>query len=316
MIVLDPVLGFINHSCDPNAYVVMDGPTVSVRTLRPIKHDEEVFISYVDTTNPVSRRHVELMSRWFFDCKCEKCQNGAATDEDSWAGKANQMGQETKDMADVIIRRDPSAIDRNNITTLSRDEQRVTAIEREVFSIYDGEQSSRDSADAIKVIQQAMQICHLSGLWPLHRQPYAALRDDLIVNLLSEGEYHIAWMHSARRYKYITPKLYPIPSHPVRVVQTWQMAMLAAYHASVEEGIRVEGANMGLIAMMLVKQVLDAAVSSHGPHTSFTQSVREKAEEMVEELKRHIGNADKEVMDRELEIQRNVLSQMGDLIKM
>jgi hypothetical protein len=93
------------------------------------------------------------------------------------------------------------------------------------------------------------------------------------------------------------------------------MAMLAAYLASTEEGVGAPGVNMGLIAMMLVKQVLDVASLSHGPENAFAKSVKEKAEEMIEELKRSVGNPDNEIMNRELEVQRDRLMEMGDWAK-
>jgi SET and MYND domain-containing protein len=74
---------------------------------------------------------------------------------------------------------------------------------------------------------------------------------------------------------------------------------------------------MGLIAMMLVKQVLDASSMSHGANSAFAKSVKKKAEEMVEELKRSLGgDPNTEVMNRELEVQRDMLMEMGDWIEL
>ncbi|KAH7372314.1 hypothetical protein BKA66DRAFT_423138 [Pyrenochaeta sp. MPI-SDFR-AT-0127] len=314
-IILDPTLGHINHSCDPNAYIMMDGPEVSIRTLKPIKKDEELFISYIDTTTPYRRRQSELQTRWFFKCECSKCQKGATLDEDTWATEPKNMTKKMKDVADTIIKHEISATDPANYVGDSEDEMRAAALQRKAFAEYEEEQQLGDAGEAVKAIEDAMQLCHQSGLWPVYRQPYAALRDDLIVNLLSIGNYPIAWAQCAKRYRYILPKLYPISFHPVRVVQTWQMSMLAAYLASTEDGVGAPGVNMGLIAMMLVKQVLDASSLSHGPKSAFTRSVRTKAEEMIEELKRSVGNPDKGIMDRELEVQRDMLMQMGDWIK-
>jgi hypothetical protein len=42
---LDPLAACANHSCDPNAYIVMDGPRLSMRTFTEIKKDEEIFLS-------------------------------------------------------------------------------------------------------------------------------------------------------------------------------------------------------------------------------------------------------------------------------
>jgi SET and MYND domain-containing protein len=44
-------------------------------------------------------------------------------------------------------------------------------------------------------------------------------------------------------------------------------------------------------------------------------SVKTKAEEMIEELKRSVGNPNNEVMNRELEVQRERLMEMGDWAK-
>ncbi|KAF1940270.1 SET domain-containing protein [Clathrospora elynae] len=289
-IILDPTLCRINHSCDPNAYIMMDGAEVSIRTLRPIKKDKEIYISYIDTTNPYHKRQAELQSRWFFTCRCIKCQKGATLQEDNWTVPAN-----------YALKPD--------------DMESFAGSQKEVFSIYEKLQRLSNVETLVPALEQALQICHESKCWPLYRQPYAALRDDLIVNLLSVGKYKAVWAQCAKRYKHITPKLYPVPFHPVRVVQTWQMAMLAAYLASTEDGIEAPGVNMGLIAMMLVKQVLDAASFSHGPDSAFMKSVKSKADEMIEELKRSVGTPNKEIMDKELENQRDMLIEMGDWAK-
>jgi len=311
-IVLEPTIGYINHSCDPNAYIMMDGPEISVRTLKPIRADEEVFISYIDTTNPFPRRQSELQARWFFTCRCTKCQKGATLDEDTWAIQPDALPQEMERVADAIMARQTEAEDPSNHVGSSQAEIRVAALQGRAFAEHARAQQLHDTEEAVQAIQEAMQFCQRSRLWPMHRQPYAALRDDLIVNLLSNGRYVDAWAQCARRYKYTLPKHYPIPFHPVRVVQQWQMAMLAAYLAGADEGVGIPRANMGLIAMMLVKQVLDAARLSHGPHSAFTKSVAVKAGEMVEALRQGIGNASKDVMDRELALQRDVLMEMGD----
>ncbi|KAL1794958.1 hypothetical protein ACET3X_006774 [Alternaria dauci] len=288
-IMVDPMLCHMNHSCDPNAYIMMDGPQVSIRTLRPVRKDKEIFISYIDATNPYHKRQEELQSRWFFTCRCAKCQNKASFQEDNW-----------------LVPADPRFV-------LGKDEMAGMAQSQEqIFELYNELQGMADSKLVIRGLQETLKISYESGFWPVYRQPYAAVRDDLIVHLLSVGKYQEAWRQCAKRYKHILPKLYPVPFHPVRVVMTWQTAMLAAYLASTEEGVGASGVNIGLIAMMLVKQVLDVAHLSHGPANAFTKSVKGKAEEMIEELKRSIGNPDSEVMNRELEVQRDRLMDMGD----
>ncbi|KAI4708948.1 hypothetical protein J4E89_006350 [Alternaria sp. Ai002NY15] len=287
-IMIDPTLCHMNHSCNPNAYIMMDGPRVSIRTLRPIKKDKEIYISYIDATNPYHRRQEELQSRWFFTCRCAQCQEKATLQEDNWLVPSRPgwvLGAEVASMAET---------------------------QEKLFGLYAELQATENPLLVRAAIRQALKICHEAMFLPIYRQPYAALRDDLIVNLLSEGRYQDAWAQCAKRYKYILPKLYPVSFHPVRVVQTWQMAMLAAYLASTPEGVGAPEVNMGLIAMMLVKQVLNVAHLSHGSASAFTKSVKAKAEEMTEELKRSIGNANSDVMNRELEVQRDRLMEMGD----
>ncbi|KAF2850643.1 SET domain-containing protein [Plenodomus tracheiphilus IPT5] len=314
-IVLDSTLGHINHSCAPNAYIMMDGAEISIRTLNPIKKDEEIYISYVDTTHPFHRRQSELSARWFFVCKCAKCQKGASLDEDNWTIGPKGLTKEMEHAADAIIEHEGLAHDPSNYVGDSREEVRIAALQGKAYAEYERAQQLPSPEEAVQAIQDVMQFCHQSKLWLVHRQPYAALRDDLIVNLLSTGRFVDAWAQCAKRYKCILPKWYPVPFHPVRVVQTWQMAMLAAHLASSEDGDRVPGANMGLIAIMLVKQVSDTASYSHGADSAFTRSVRVKAKEMIEALKESIGNPNKAKMDRELELQRDVLMKMGDWVK-
>lgn len=315
-LIFDPLLGHINHSCDPNAFVIMDGASISLRTLRPIKKDEEVYISYVDATNPFHRRQSELASRWFFKCNCNKCQKGATLDEDNWSREPSTLPEKVKEIADAILTQETVGQDPANYVGDSQDKQRAAAIQGKAFAEYEEAQALQDPQKVLEKIEDAMRLCHQSGLWHVYRQPYAALRDDLVVNLLSVGKYQIAWAQCAKRYKYILPKLYPVPFHPIRVVQTWQTAVLAVYFAGSPDGIGAPGVNMGLIAMMLVKQVLDASSLSHCVESAFTKSVKRKAEEMMVELRRSLGgNANNDVMNQELEAQRDMLSQMGDWVK-
>ena len=314
-IILDPMLGHFNHSCDPNAYIIMDGAEVNVRSLKPIKKDEELFISYVDTTNPYHRRQHELKQRWFFTCECTKCQKGATLGEDMWAIDPKDLPSEMQQVAEMMTQNEIFASDPANYVGKTKIEKYIATIQGKAYAEFEAAQRASPE-QAKEIVVNGMRLCHQSGLWPVYRQPYAALRDELIVNLLTTGVYPGAWAQCAKRYKHIQPKLYPVPFHPVRVVQTWQMAMLAAYFAGEEDGIGAPGANMGLIAMMLTKQVLDASALSHGPNSAFAKSVKSKADEMSEELRKSVGeNPDRDVVNAELEAQKQMLMEMGEWIQ-
>ena len=69
-----PTLARANHSCTPNAFIVFDSRNVSLQALRPIKRDEEIFISYIDPTEEIAQRQSTLKHRYFFTCKCPRCE--------------------------------------------------------------------------------------------------------------------------------------------------------------------------------------------------------------------------------------------------
>ncbi|KAG0265926.1 SET domain-containing protein 5 [Actinomortierella ambigua] len=73
----------LNHACVPN--VVIDHPGagtnygVTVRTLRPIKKGEELYITYCDPRWGRETRQQYLKTEYLFGCKCKRCQG--ASDE-------------------------------------------------------------------------------------------------------------------------------------------------------------------------------------------------------------------------------------------
>jgi SET domain-containing protein len=61
----------INHSCNPNAFVLFEGHTLCVRSLRKLAAGEEVTQCYGDVSVDVLMRRQVLKSRYFFDCYCK-----------------------------------------------------------------------------------------------------------------------------------------------------------------------------------------------------------------------------------------------------
>ncbi|RAL03410.1 S-adenosylmethionine-dependent methyltransferase [Aspergillus ibericus CBS 121593] len=72
-----PYAALINHSCAYNSIASFDGPTLVIKALRPIPKDSQIFISYIDATNPYPRRQSELQDRYFFTCRCPNCEKEA-----------------------------------------------------------------------------------------------------------------------------------------------------------------------------------------------------------------------------------------------
>ena len=63
----------INHSCNPNCVSSNDGIDAFLIALREIKIDEEITVSYTDSSKPRFDRHEHLRNNFFFDCKCNLC---------------------------------------------------------------------------------------------------------------------------------------------------------------------------------------------------------------------------------------------------
>ena len=64
----------INHSCHPNAaQLFTEGVTITIRALRDIQENEEIFISYIETASPTWWRRSELMKNYNFICCCSRC---------------------------------------------------------------------------------------------------------------------------------------------------------------------------------------------------------------------------------------------------
>lgn len=175
-----------------------DGDELFVKAVRPIKKDEQVFISYIDTTTPYEVRRQELKERYFFDCQCSKCAKGTETPEDRFS--------ETPKHKSVLETAERQALEAM---------QTVSA-------------SDTEPADAIKALESAIHTLRATKAWPLTRQPYASLRDQLIVSLLSAGNFNRAFLHAAIRYLRIDTELYT-PAHPLRHIHAWTLAKLAIY---------------------------------------------------------------------------------------
>ncbi|KAI2787533.1 hypothetical protein POX_f07902 [Penicillium oxalicum] len=211
---LHPFAALINHSCDYNATVGFDGEELFVKAIRPIKKDEQIFISYIDTTTPYAVRRKELSERYYFDCQCTKCAKGPDGPED-------QFSHSPKDR-----------------TALEAAEKEALELMQEA-SYFDSKPQEQ-----IQALESAMRTLKKTSNWPLTRQPYASLRDQLILSLLSVNNFSKSFLHAAIRYLRIDPVLYS-PSHPIRQLHGWVLAKLAIYLS--QEGFESDSKEAALI---------------------------------------------------------------------
>jgi hypothetical protein len=79
-VALHPKLGYMNHSCEYNATVRFGKyGHAEVIPIRPIQAGEEILISYVDELLPYTERQAELKERYFFTCRCPRCERESST---------------------------------------------------------------------------------------------------------------------------------------------------------------------------------------------------------------------------------------------
>jgi hypothetical protein len=64
----------LNHSCNPHVkYYPSENNMMVFETIRQISAGDEVFDSYISSHLPPEERKSTLLSRYGFECKCEKC---------------------------------------------------------------------------------------------------------------------------------------------------------------------------------------------------------------------------------------------------
>lgn len=194
-----PYAALINHSCDYNSVVGFDGDELFVKAIQPIKKGEQIFISYIDTTSHYKIRQKELSERYFFDCQCSKCKQGTDGPEDSF------------------------------LTPTPKDRSVLEAAEEKAYSLMQSATVETESSQVIDKLESAMHVLHQTSEWPITRQPYISIRDELITSLLSIGQFNKAFIQAAIRYICVDPVVYRHDAHPIRRVHAWALAKLAIH---------------------------------------------------------------------------------------
>ncbi|KAK2738631.1 hypothetical protein FQN57_006949 [Myotisia sp. PD_48] len=213
---VQPYSAFANHSCDPNAVVGFDAGAVILRAVRNIEKDEQVYISYVDSTNPFETRQKELSERYFFQCKCSKCLLKGNTREDTFLPL-------------------PSSAPALDIAVLK--EAKKKALDLLATSKTPGISTS----SAVVKIRSAMKVLRNTKVWPITRQPYPLLRDELIVALVENGAFYAALGQAAIRHLRVDPILYPQEQHPIRATHAWALVTILSSLMRYQLGEHVRG---------------------------------------------------------------------------
>ncbi|KAG9556262.1 SET domain-containing protein, partial [Aureobasidium melanogenum] len=287
----DPIACSANHSCEPNASVLFDATRLMMRSLAPIKKGEEVFISYVDNTDPFYRRQALLGLRYRFECKCSKCQLGINGKENAWAKSLSNLAPKWSSLAKVMDEHENYSAEPANYLGESRAEMDMAIIQGSVYHEYEPIRQQKDNKLAIETLENVMRTCKQSELWPITRQPYANIRVDIAARMLDENRVALSLFQMAKTYFLIDPILYPQDFHPVRVVHTWNLAktLVQAYSSpndpsqTVDPGVEQlfqRGFDFVVPVWKLLKKLSVDVVKSHGAESRLTFMVHTLTEQV------------------------------------
>ena len=320
-IAVDPLAAKANHSCDPNAFIVWDGVELHFRSLKPIKKGEEVFISYIDPTQPYSRRQHELDEKWYFKCKCSKCQLQWSGPNDrflkevhrneEYGGHLVRQGSR-EDIAKPVIQEmmniekslnnsnaDYLGIEVGHDITLHsmlHGAKSLMFAQKLAYASFKAATSAGE-LEHMAVLDSGLKACVNTGMWPDERQPLPLIRHTALSNYMAfarrfpEGLVK-AFFQALKLYFDCFPRMYPQTFHPLRVINKWTIANLALNLAADAEDnasfkpLTDQGLDFGVVIWGFLKETLDNVQYSHGKDHRFAAAVKRKVDEVKTDMTR------------------------------
>lgn len=320
-VVVDPLLATANHSCDPNAYVLMDGLRMSLRTLRSTSKDEEIFISYVDTSFSTAIRQQNTEERFHFRCHCHKCIKAETQPqeslEDQYLGHPTELAPEWKAFIEGGYRKDmypPIAQEfwkdlPNNFTEKGQqpywDAQYLEEFAYNAAATAFKDDSGDKLDELIEMQEFLLRLLATSRRFALWRQPYGSIRQEhYLTNLSYARKFQQAWSQAAKVYFNIDPLLYPQTHHPLRVVHNANLAVLTLTVAMDPEFLAEQGSskdsihdiNFGVLLYFLFVEILANVEKSHGKDNSFAKQMKAKFEQIKTDMTRSDPHALRDIV--------------------
>ncbi|KAK7521644.1 hypothetical protein IWZ03DRAFT_98539 [Phyllosticta citriasiana] len=252
-IAVDPFASCANHSCEPNAFVVLEGSKLYFRALKPISKDEEIFMSYVDDKYPFLHRQKELRDRYYFDCKCSKCEKGCDTMEDRLEQPSPEQERKISRYAAALVGGKPAKHPPEDTPLPATDEMLIYRLGRklprrvhkprgsisplspdlyalEAYALDYVERTGGPKTMDLAPLMPVMWLLSSTGVWPSHRQPFPDLVEDFLRRVASEGmgragfcNLGTIWLFGVYRYILIDPVLFPA-HHPLRTLHAFSLA--------------------------------------------------------------------------------------------
>lgn len=277
----DPILCSANHSCDPNVATMFNQPRQLLRALKPIKKGEEIYMKYVDITNPFSIRQEELRSAYFFGCKCTKCIKGAVWPEDKFLKAAEDLSPAFADIADQLIKRHQAKLAKFFIPANDpKAQRRMAALQAEAFSVsgitFDINKGNDTASEA--EIKDALKLTLNSGMWPYTRQPVPHLLRQLLVMYMAERRTYQCWRIALKIRFEISPTLYPQSFYPDRVIDSWLLTTITnqlcnpfSGNKEVFEQSMNSGLDLRIVYFGFLLETREAIEKSYGKDSPFGQ---------------------------------------------
>jgi SET and MYND domain-containing protein len=88
---LFPLGSIFNHSCLPNCTYTNEGPQLVFRLLRPVREGEELCVNYTELYAARDERRAELHATKSFECRCRRCTQSPASEEEASLISAEPM---------------------------------------------------------------------------------------------------------------------------------------------------------------------------------------------------------------------------------
>ncbi|KAI0544342.1 SET domain-containing protein [Xylaria curta] len=270
----DPLICSANHSCDPNATLVFNQPGQEIRALRAINPGEEIFIRYIEVTNPLSVRQAELKERYFFTCQCTKCQKDVGLEADQFLKPPQDLKSEDHNLAGTLVRT------ASNFLVGSSDSRQVAAIQADAYAVLENKQATIDE------VKKAIKMCIDSKLWPWTRQPVPQLCRRLFALSLESGDVYMAFLVGIKLHCEILPPLYPQEFYPDRLINAWVVStvinvLCGPAHQTFQEECAQRGLEPRIVYLGFLFYLHEHTPQMFGPKTPFGKVVQSTYEQIM-----------------------------------
>lgn len=231
-----PTLARANHSCTPNAFIVFDSRTVSLRALRPIKKDEEIFISYIDPTEDHAQRQSVLKQRYFFTCKCMRCEGDEIAYEHFLRCQKEDLYEN-----DSVARMDVLCPEQEVVKVAERRQATLkqnpalTSIppvtsSKTLALLKKGHTNQQDGTLALLTALRSLSSYKDDGIFAL--PPYPEILHELYLSCIDTQTFTPALITLLFLFLNSDIFIYPQAHHPVRVVRLYTITKLLKHIAS------------------------------------------------------------------------------------